>query len=63
MRYPCLALLCATLLLSACSTRAPSSSVCSSASCRPEPQPRQLVIWWQADLRPGIADFTQVAVP
>ncbi|SLM63260.1 MULTISPECIES: HrpT family type III secretion system protein [Dickeya] len=63
MRYPLLALLCATLLLSACTTTRAPSLTCNNVSCRPEPESRQMVIWWQTDLRPGAADFTQVSVP
>ncbi|WP_016942321.1 MULTISPECIES: HrpT family type III secretion system protein [Dickeya] len=62
MRYQPLLLLCAALMLSACAARTPTSA-CTSVSCRPDPDGRQMVIWWQTDMRPGAADFTLVSVP
>lgn len=61
MRYQTLLVLCSSLLLSACAARAPLGT-CDSVSCRPEPDNRQMVIWWQTDMRPGAADFTRVSV-
>ncbi|WJV60701.1 HrpT family type III secretion system protein [Pectobacteriaceae bacterium CE70] len=61
MIYQRILLLSGALLLSACSSVTPQES-CTSVACRPQPQARQLVIWWQPDLRTGASDFTQVSV-
>ncbi|ACT06758.1 type III secretion lipoprotein [Dickeya chrysanthemi Ech1591] len=61
MRYKTL-LLFFGMLLSACAARTPPGA-CVSVSCRPDPDSRQMVIWWQTDMRPGAADFTRVNVP
>ncbi|OSN05758.1 type III secretion protein HrpT [Lonsdalea iberica] len=60
--YPKLFSCCFALLLSACTAKTPPAQ-CADVSCRPQPENHQLVIWWQADLRTGAADFTQVALP
>ncbi|MFC3395518.1 HrpT family type III secretion system protein [Brenneria rubrifaciens] len=51
----------AVLLLNACSSSR-SVANCTSVKCRPQPEGRQLVIWWQPDLRLGNADFSKVNV-
>ncbi|MBJ7220883.1 MULTISPECIES: HrpT family type III secretion system protein [unclassified Brenneria] len=54
-------LIATALLLSACS--APRSVVnCTSVTCRPQPDDRQLIIWWQPDLRSGPADYSRVSL-
>lgn len=60
--YSKLFLLCFALLLSACATKMPPAR-CADVSCRPQPDDHQLVIWWQPDLRTGVADSTQVTLP
>ncbi|WP_304167586.1 HrpT family type III secretion system protein [Lonsdalea britannica] len=60
--YSKLFLFCFALLLSACVAKTPPAR-CADVSCRPQPENHQLVIWWQPDLRTGIADSTQVALP
>lgn len=49
------------VLLSACSAPHPVAN-CTSVTCRPQPDARQLVIWWSPDLRSGPADFSRVSV-
>ncbi|QTF08192.1 type III secretion protein HrpT [Brenneria izadpanahii] len=56
----CLLIL-AVLLLSACSTSRQTAN-CTSVSCRPQPDARQLVIWWHPDLRTGQADYSKVTI-
>nr|NMN91769.1 hypothetical protein [Brenneria salicis ATCC 15712 = DSM 30166]RBP65836.1 hypothetical protein DES54_104101 [Brenneria salicis ATCC 15712 = DSM 30166] len=51
----------AVMLLSACSSSRTVAN-CTSVTCRPQPDGRQLVIWWQPDLRNGPADFSRVPV-
>lgn len=55
-------LLAAALLLAGCAKRQDNGLSCTSVDCRPQSGAHQLVIWWQPDLRNGVADFTQVSV-
>lgn len=50
------------LLLAGCAKRQDNGLTCSSVDCRPQSASHQLVIWWQPELRNGVADFTQVTV-
>ncbi|MEN0616093.1 HrpT family type III secretion system protein [Klebsiella indica] len=55
-------LLGASMLLTACAGQHDNSLECTSAACRPQSAPHQLVIWWQPELRNGPADYTRVTV-
>ncbi|KML67166.1 HrpT family type III secretion system protein [Pectobacterium peruviense] len=48
-------------LLSACNSPRQVAN-CASVTCRPQPETRQLIIWWQPDLRNGPADYSRVSV-
>ncbi|WP_113626125.1 HrpT family type III secretion system protein [Pectobacterium peruviense] len=48
-------------LLSACNSPRQVTN-CASVTCRPQPETRQLIIWWQPDLRNGPADYSRVSV-
>ena len=50
------------LLLTGCAKRQDNGLTCTSVDCRPQSGLHQLVIWWQPELRNGVADFTQVTV-
>jgi len=50
------------LLLTGCAKRHDNGLTCTSMDCRPQSGSHQLVIWWQPELRNGVADFTQVTV-
>lgn len=50
------------LLLTGCAKRNDNGLTCTSVGCRPQSGSHQLVIWWQPELRNGVADFTQVTV-
>lgn len=50
------------LLLAGCAKRQDNGLTCTSVDCRPQSASHQLVIWWQPELRNGVADFTQVTV-
>lgn len=50
------------LLLTGCAKRQDNGLSCTSVDCRLQSASHQLVIWWQPELRNGVADFTQVTV-
>ena len=50
------------LLLAGCAKRQNNGLTCTSVDCRAQSASHQLVIWWQPELRNGVADFTQVTV-
>ncbi|WP_370417173.1 HrpT family type III secretion system protein (plasmid) [Pantoea vagans] len=50
------------LMLTGCAKRQDNGLACTSVDCRPKSGSHQLVIWWQPELRNGVADFTQVTV-
>lgn len=62
MKKASFVLLCLALLLTGCAKRQDNGLSCTSVDCRPQSASHQLVIWWQPELRNGVADFTQVTV-
>ncbi|MEH2921569.1 HrpT family type III secretion system protein [Samsonia erythrinae] len=61
MNYHVVSVALIALLLSACNAPRQVAN-CESVSCRPQPEARQLIIWWQPDLRTGPADYSRVSV-
>ncbi|WP_121574512.1 HrpT family type III secretion system protein [Brenneria alni] len=54
-------LIAAVLLLGACSSSRQIVN-CTSVTCRPQPDGRQLIIWWHPDLRTGPADYSRISI-
>ncbi|MDC9817944.1 HrpT family type III secretion system protein [Pectobacterium polonicum] len=61
MNQKTLSVLLIAFLLSACNTPRQATH-CASVTCRPQPETRQLIIWWQPDLRSGQSDYSRVSV-
>lgn len=61
MNHKALSVALIALLLSAC-TAPRQVANCASVICRPQPETRQLIIWWQPDLRSGPTDYSRVSV-